>query len=182
MADDQEEQSLFEENDIRQSTQFDEKRLDYSKPVYRDVWCAIIYYLVMAVVIGVTTWIWVVKWPEIEEHNENIKNQSTNGDQESWPNDFDWTGFSVVIVCCAVIGLLFGFCWLQILRCMASFIIKIMLFLSMALWIAVTILAFAEGETGLGIFTLIITLIIILYTWCIWGRIRFASVLLVKSI
>ena len=178
--DDQEDESFFGSSDIRQSAQFEEKRLDYRKPVYRDVWCAVIYYLVLATVVGVTIYIWVDKWPEIEEHNENIKNAAASSNAESWANNFDYTGFVVTLVLCAVIGLLFGFCWLQILRCMASFIIKIMLFLSIFLWIAITALAFYDNNTPLGVIAAIFTLVLIMYTWCIWGRIRFASVLLVS--
>mmetsp|Transcript_22675 Transcript_22675/g.36245 ORF Transcript_22675/g.36245 Transcript_22675/m.36245 type:complete len:501 (+) Transcript_22675:38-1540(+) len=180
---DDNEQESFVEN--RESTQFDENRLDYSKKVYRDVWCAIIYYLVLATVIGFTIWMWVARWPQIEEYNNNIYNTATDANNaasdattNTWPNDLDYTGLYVTLISCAVIGIIFGFIWLCILRAIASFLIKIMLFLNIALWAALTAWAFIENETGLGIFAAIMLALLVLYTWCIWGRIRFASVLL----
>lgn len=154
--------------------------------MYRDVWCAIIYYLVLATVIGFTIWMWVARWPQIEEYNNNIYDTASNAQQaasdgttNTWPNDLDYTGLYVTLIACAVIGIVFGFMWLCILRAIAGFLIKIMLFLNIVLWAALTAWAFVEKETGLGIFAAIMTALIVLYTWCVWGRIRFASVLLV---
>eukprot|EP00485_Elphidium_margaritaceum_P000113 CAMPEP_0202693902 /NCGR_PEP_ID=MMETSP1385-20130828/7904_1 /ASSEMBLY_ACC=CAM_ASM_000861 /TAXON_ID=933848 /ORGANISM="Elphidium margaritaceum" /LENGTH=500 /DNA_ID=CAMNT_0049349655 /DNA_START=32 /DNA_END=1534 /DNA_ORIENTATION=- len=184
MDDNTEEQSFIPENELPQSNKFSEARLDYGKAVYRDVCCAIIYYLCLAAVVGVTVWIWVSRWPEIEAYNQHMYDnaelaaEQNSTDLNMWPNDMDYTGLVVTLVSCAVIGIVFGFIWLCVLRCLAGFIIKVMLFLSIALWTAVAVLGFLDNEIVVGVVGAVFAVLMLLYTICIWGRIRFASVLL----
>eukprot|EP01083_Nonionella_stella_P214899 773924_1 len=154
--DDSETEAFFEDRDIPQSTEYNETRLDYSKPVYRDIFCAIIYYLILALVIGYGVYNVVEQWPQLKQDYEDAKNDITNNVDN--PEVDDSTGIFVTLGCCAAIGLIFGFCWLSILRACAKFIIKTMVILSCVLWITVTVIAFIYDEIELGIILAIFTL------------------------
>ena len=172
----QEELSLF----APESSRFDKNasRFDYDRPVYRDAWCAVIYYLVIASVLAITIFIWVVKWPEIEEHNDSL---SSNASETSiWSTSLDYTGYYVVLLCVPLLGLMFGFLWLHILRSAAGALIKVMLLLNAALWLTVSLVGFVDDSTEMGMIGLILAMVTLLYAWCVWARIRFAAVLLVK--
>ena len=153
-------------------TQFGEseygQRLQYAKPVYRDIIFAILYHVHLIIVIGAGVYLWFNYSPS----------SSNNNDDDDWQNDINATPITVGVVTCAICGIIFGLLWLQIMKRFASTILKSMLFLNIAAWLVVAIIGFAMGSLGIVIIGIIIAVINALYTWCIWRRIPFASALL----
>ena len=186
MADKEEEEQSFVSSDaviLSKSTKFSERRLDYSSPIYQDLWCAVIYYLSLVLMIASSIYLWTAEWPAISAHNDSINNSNNGGSPSSssstW-TDLEYTGFCSVLLVAPLMGLLFGFLWLQILRKWAKSIIIALLFLNMALWGIVSVILFFVNEVEGGMVALILCLFLVLYTWCIWGRIQLAGVLLVE--
>ena len=147
---------------------------------------------------GVGIYIWIVEWPEIEELTPAPTYYGE--DTVDWKG-FDFTGIAVGVFSCMIIGVLFGICWLQVMKKFAMIIIKGMLFFNIAVWFVVGIMGFVLPDSiSLAVIGFIIALFCYvfplfichflqtynsslysdcLWTWCIWSRIPFASVLLV---
>ena len=151
------------------------ERLDYTKPVYRDVWACVIFLGQVLAIIGVAIWFWASKYESLTDNSD--------GNTAEIPS-FNLAGIIVTIIGCAVAGIVFGLFWLFLLKRFAAQIIKTMLFFNLFCWVCVILVGAyvaTQGEGGMpliiiGIFGL---LIFGLYTWCVWGRIPFASALLV---
>ena len=147
-------------------------RLNYEKPKYRDPIFAILYYLHLLAVIGAGAYMWIVTYPKLKDDDND----------ESLSLDYSLTGLFVGVIGCAVIGVLFGLFWLQIMKKYAGCIIKAMLFFNISVWVLVALTGFIiPGGVALAIIGIIMALIYSLWTWCIWRRIPFASALLVKT-
>eukprot|EP01083_Nonionella_stella_P054176 143100_1 len=71
-----------------------------------------------------------------------------------------------------------GLFWLIIMKRYPSTIIKTMLFLNIATWIIITVVGVTTNDITLIVIGAIISLIYLLWTWCIWRNIPFSSVLL----
>jgi len=145
------------------------KRLDYSQPQYRDPIWAVLYVLHVIAVIGAGIYIWASVYPDLKDDD--------NG--SSLDIEFSMTGVVAGIFGVCAVGVLFGVLWLQIIKKFASTIIKSMLLLNIGLWAVVALIGFTfEGGMSLVVIGVIMALIYALWTWCIWGRIPFASALL----
>merc|ERR1719208_810328 len=125
------------------------KRLDYSQPQYRDPIWAVLYVLHVIAIIGAGIYIWVSVYPDLADDDNDT----------SLDIEFSMVGVAAGVFGSCAVGTLFGVLWLQIIKKFASTIIKSMLLLNIGLWV-------------------IMALIYALWTWCIWGRIPFASALL----
>jgi len=153
------------------------QRLDYSKPVYQDLWAFILFYVHVAIIIGVAVYFWGVVLPEeLEEYDSSEFTPSPiNRSEDELEDDVDVTGVWVVLLCALGAGVAFGILWLQLIKMFAEQIIKIMLFVSIACWGLLALLSIVDGDTGGAIYPIIFCLITMLYTWCIWSRIPFAG-------
>jgi len=150
------------------------QRLDYSKPKYQDLWAFILFYVHVAVIIGVAIYFWGVVLPEELDEYENSSTQSPNiRDEDELESDVDATGVLVVLLCALGAGVTFGLVWMQLIKMFAEQIIKIMLFVSIACWALLALLMIVDGD--LPIMPIILCLITMLYTWCVWSRIPFAG-------
>ena len=75
-------------------------RLSYSKPEYRDVVWAIIYYIHVAGVVGAGAYLWFTQYPEITSSD----NDSNNNTDDVFA-DIELTGIFVAMGACMVTGL-----------------------------------------------------------------------------
>ncbi len=123
-----------------------------------------------------------------------------DSDNETSPQiSFNVSGVVVGIIACMIVGVLFGICWLQIMKRFANTIIKGMLFLNIGIWVVVAIIGVMIGVLALTVIGIILAAVYSLYAWyvclsricahlriinesthhrCIWSRIPFASALL----
>ena len=76
-------------------------RLSYSKPQYRDVVWAIIYYIHVAVVVGASAYLWFAEYSEITS-SDNDSDTDTDSDVFA---DIELTGIFVAMGACMVTGL-----------------------------------------------------------------------------
>ena len=53
-------------NVIGDSIQYEDPRLDYSKKIWRDVWCGVVYYAALLAVLIYTIYLWADDGSEIE--------------------------------------------------------------------------------------------------------------------
>lgn len=159
------------------------KRLNYSKPKYRDPFFAVCYIVHVIFVLAAGIYIWVKEYPEITSSSNTSTSTSTTYSPDDstvdW-TDFPFAGVVVAAFACILAGVLFGVCWLQVMKKFAGIIIKAMLFFNIGIWVAVGIVGIALGEDGLSlaIIGFIMAAFYSLWTWCIWRRIPFASALL----
>eukprot|EP00483_Globobulimina_turgida_P007526 UN07540 len=144
------------------------KRLDYGQPKYRDPIFAILYIIHVIMVIGVGIYLWASQYPNISESNNDT----------SLKISFNVSGVIVGIVVCMIVGVLFGILWLHIMKKFAEIIIKSMLFFNIGMWLIVSIVGVIANVLALAVIGAIMAAIYGLWTWCIWRRIPFASVLL----
>eukprot|EP01083_Nonionella_stella_P237241 832439_1 len=171
-----EDQSMIPKDEQKDEQKSFGDRLDYTKPEYRDLWCAIIYLIHLIVMIAITAFL----IPQAMDSNSNSSNNNnTNETEES--EEIDLTGAITVVISCAILGLLLGFCWLEALKRWALQIIKIMIYLNILLWVVLIIVGIATGQFVLAIVAVFMVLFWALYTWCMWNRIKFSSVLLALS-
>eukprot|EP01084_Bolivina_argentea_P076496 138649_1 len=145
-------------------------RLESTNRKCQDCFCALIYYLHIAGVVAAVCYIFTVYADEIREQIE--------ASEQLDENSLDWTGVYVAIPVCAVSGLLFGLIWLQIIRLFAAFIIKLMLILNCIAWIVLFIIGCVQVNVAMIIICGLLALFWVLYTWCVWSRVAFSSVLL----
>jgi len=89
--------------------------------------------------------------------------------------EFSFVGIFLGLIAGFVAGVMFALLWLQCIKMFAEHIIKILLFVSIGLWLVAAVVGVMIGEFELAIFALVVALFFCLYTWCIWGRIPFAS-------
>lgn len=151
-------------------------RLNYNQPQYRDVVFAILYYVHVAVVVAAGGYLWFTKYPDI-----------TGSDSDSGSNSDDifadvaLTGVFVAIGGCLLAGIVFGLCWLEIMKRFAAQIIWTMLLLNVGLWAVVAVVGVVTNVLPLVIIGLLLALLNALYAFCVRSRIPFASALLAIS-
>jgi len=150
-------------------------RLDYSKPKYQDLWAFILFYVHVAIIIGVAIYFWGVVLPDELDSDSDLDSDTNIRDEEELEDDTDTTGIWIVLLCALGAGAAFGLLWLQMIKLFAETIIKIMLFVAIGLWALVAMLIIVDGDTGGAVVPIIITLFLCLYTWCVWSRIPFAG-------
>eukprot|EP01084_Bolivina_argentea_P013563 25463_1 len=142
-------------------------RLQYQKPPYRDLVFAIIFTIHLIIVTFIGCFLWATQYQSIQ-----------SSAPDAWDYDVPITGVFIGILFCALSGILIGLLWLIIMKRYPSTIIKTMLFLNIATWIIITVVGVITNDITLIIIGAIISLIYILWTWCIWRNIPFSSVLL----
>lgn len=138
-----------------------------------------LYILHVLVVLGAGIYIWVVA---LKDNSDDDTNSDSTSDSTTVSVNVssDVGGILVGIVGSMVVGVLFGICWLQVLKKFAMTIIKSMLFFNIGIWVVVGIVGLAlPYGLSLAVIGFIMAAFYGLWTWCIWGRIPFASVLLV---
>eukprot|EP01083_Nonionella_stella_P004846 14174_1 len=84
-------------------------RLDYSKPKYRDLWCGVIYYVHLIAMVALTGYFFS---SAIDRFTVDNPETETETKEEELKLDVEIVGALVAILCCSVLGLLLGFCWL----------------------------------------------------------------------
>eukprot|EP01083_Nonionella_stella_P221722 791869_1 len=145
------------------------KRLEYEqKTAYRDPIFAVCYIIHVIVVIAAGVYLWISEYPSIEDSDNDTSLQIS----------FNINGVIVAVITCIIIGILFGICWLQVMKRFAGTIIKGMLFFNIGIWIIVVLVGVIVSVLSLVVIGAIKAGIYCLWTWCIWSRIPFASALL----
>ena len=130
------------------------------------------------VVLASGIYLWATVLPDAENNNDNSTTTLSPDDNGDW-SGFKAGGFVAGIFGTMIVGTCFGICWLQVMKKFADVIIKSMLFFNIGIWVIVGIIGIAINVLALAVIGFIIAAFYGLYTWCIWGRIPFASALLV---
>ena len=129
------------------------------------------------VVLSAGVYIWIVFYNDVSDDDSN---GSTPSPTSATIDTSQLGGIVAGIIGSMVVGVLFGICWLQVMKKFAMTIIKSMLFFNIGVWIVVGIIGLAlPYGLSLAIIGFIMAAIYSLWTFCIWSRIPFASVLLV---
>ena len=169
------------------SSQYGE-RLEYEgKKEYRDLWAMIVFWIQVLACIGVAIYFWIKMGDNVEVKDVDHSKAAP---------------YYTIVVVSAISGIIFGFVWLKVMMwyvilllhalklyyfqyypinkySCAGTIIKIMLFVNIAMWIIYAILGLVESNIAVVVIGVIFALLSALYTYCVWGRIPFASALLV---
>ena len=87
------------------------ERLDYGKPKYQDLWAFILFYVHVAIIVGLCVYFWGVTIPELEDEASNSDTTGTvNTDDEDESDGSDTTGLWLALVASLFAGALFGVC------------------------------------------------------------------------
>eukprot|EP01084_Bolivina_argentea_P078529 142512_1 len=119
------------------------QRLQYQKPVYQDIFFAILYYAHLGIVIVAAFYMWIVKYPGAKD--ENIPSD------EDWQSHTPMTGVIFGVIACLAVGIFFGLFWLQMMKRYAMIIIKAMLFLNIGVWVIVALVGLFTGAMIMAI-------------------------------
>jgi hypothetical protein len=155
-------------------------RLDYTKPKYNDLWAAILFVLHVITLLVLAIVVIAGLASEANEGTPSPTALTTPSPTSSGDLTVGeiLTGVAVVLLICMVVGIVFGLIWLQLMKMFAIYIIKGLLFFNMFCWVLLIVLGLIMPAIPVVVVGAIGLLIVCLYTWCVWSRIPFASVLL----
>ena len=144
------------------------ERLNYEiKPKYQDLWAFICFYGHVVLIFILVIFFWAVSIPD-KINDPAITPSPTlpsaTDSEDEMEQDEDTTGFWITLLAALFAGILFGLVWLQCMKQFAQQIIKILLFVQIACWALVTIIA-AIYNVAAAIVPGICLLITCLYTW-----------------
>lgn len=130
----------------------------------RDPIFAVLFYLNLAVIIGVAA-----------VFGRNPFNDAANANNNNEEPQADYTPFMYAAFVTGGVGLVLSCLALQLLMCIPGILIKVALLLNVVIAFATAAAAFYYGSLVVAVICVIMALLTCCYTYCIWSRIPFAT-------
>lgn len=157
------------------SNQTKDSRFNYGPNEWRDKGFAIFFFVHLVGVVIVT-----IAYGKHATDNKETTTTNNGTTTTTTNNDVKWDGRQVlgIMTVSAIVGALFSFLWLAVMKRYASIIIKVSLTLSIVFYGIATIAFFAAGLVGGGIICLILTVLTVVYFYFVRRRIPFTNAMI----